>query len=29
VLAAAGELSRQSEHLTGEVNAFVTQVRAA
>jgi methyl-accepting chemotaxis protein len=29
VLAAAGELSRQSEHLTGEVNSFVTQVRAA
>jgi len=29
VLAAAGELSRQSEQLTGEVNAFVAQVRAA
>jgi methyl-accepting chemotaxis protein len=29
VLAAAGELSRQSEQLTGEVNSFVTQVRAA
>jgi methyl-accepting chemotaxis protein len=29
VLAAAGELSRQSEQLTGEVKTFVTQVRAA
>jgi methyl-accepting chemotaxis protein len=29
VLAAAGELSRQSEQLTGEVNSFVSQVRAA
>jgi len=29
VLAAASELSRQSERLTGEVEGFVTQVRAA
>ncbi|WP_157986014.1 hypothetical protein [Teichococcus vastitatis] len=29
VLAAAGELSRQSEQLTGEVKSFVSQVKAA
>ncbi|MDQ1077647.1 methyl-accepting chemotaxis protein [Pseudoroseomonas cervicalis] len=29
VLAAASELSRQAEHLTGEVGNFVTEVRAA
>jgi methyl-accepting chemotaxis protein len=29
VLAAAGELSRQSEQLTGEVKGFVAGVRAA
>jgi methyl-accepting chemotaxis protein len=29
VLSAASELSRQSERLTGEVNAFVAEVRAA
>ena len=29
VLSAAGDLSKQSEQLSGEVNAFVASVRAA